>query len=95
MRSSLLFSCECASVSAVQVPKLLKLLYQWPGFNEHCDIWTFFVNPKMLFCTHLVLKEVLMVLERGKGLVLIITLTCPPPPRLTLFNVASLLQKCN
>lgn len=54
-------------VPVLQVLKLLKLLYQWPGFNEHCDIWTFLLTTKCLLCTSGAEKGV-MVLERGKGL---------------------------
>lgn len=64
--SSISVLCVCVS-SVLQVLKLPKLLYPWPGFNEHCDIWTFLLATHCLPRTSAAEKGV-MVLERGKGL---------------------------
>lgn len=73
----------CVSVCkwAVQV---LKLLYHWPGFNEH---WYLDIcEHQKAFPAHLVLKGGWWYLKHERG-VLIINLTCSP--FFTLFNVVS------
>lgn len=92
--SASLLLCVCVYVcaSVPQVLKLLKLLYQWPGFNEHCDIWTFLSNDKVP-SLHICYWKGSDGAWKRQGVVLIITLTCSP--LLSPFNVVSLLLKCN